>query len=366
VSRSLGLYLHVPFCRTRCRYCDFYRVGENRARMDRFVGALEREIDGWTELHGRAVETVFFGGGTPSLLEPREIGGILEQLARRFAIAGDAEVTAEANPSDLDATKLRDLRVAGITRLSVGVQSFVDRELRLLGRRHNAAHAAGVLEEARRAGFARLSLDLMIGIPAQTDGSFAASVERAIELAPDHVSLYLLEVHANSEIDFLKRERPRLFAGEEAQRRRYLAMRERLAAAGYAQYEVSNFARPGAECRHNLRYWRCDDWLGLGPAAHSFVDGRRFRHQPDLEAWIDDPMAVEELACEPASERVFLGLRLAEGIDESTLAGVGLSSGEIDRRLARLAPFVERERGRVKLNADGFLVSNAVLAELLA
>jgi oxygen-independent coproporphyrinogen-3 oxidase len=248
----------------------------------------------------------------------------------------------------------------------VGVQSFVDRELTLLGRRHDAAHAARALATARRAGFANLSLDLMIGIPGQTDGSFAHSVARAIDVAPDHLSLYLLEVHPGSEIDFLRRERPGLFAGEEAQRRRYLAMRERLAKAGYGQYEISNFARPGFECRHNLRYWRCDDWLGIGPAAHSFVDGRRFRHLPDLEGWIVDPMAVEALPCEPASERVFLGLRLTEGIAESTLLGLGLEAAELERRLTRLAPFVLRETGRLRLTAEGFLLSNAVLAELLA
>jgi oxygen-independent coproporphyrinogen-3 oxidase len=365
VSRPLGLYVHVPFCRTRCRYCDFYRVGENRPRMDRFVAALAAEIDGWRELHGRAVASVFLGGGTPSLLEPEEIAAIVERLARRFDLAAGVEITAEANPSDLDASKLRELRAAGINRLSLGVQSFVDRELALLGRRHDAARAARVVEEARAAGFENLSLDLMVGIPAQTDGSFVASLDRAVALAPDHVSLYLLEVHAGSEIDHLRRERPRLFAGEEALRRRYLRMRERLAAAGYAQYEISNFARPGRECRHNLGYWRCDDWLGLGPAAHSHVDGRRFRHLPDLDAWLADPLAVEPLPIEPAAERVFLGLRLAEGIETAWLGEAGLATDEIDRRLAKLAPFLDREGERVRLNADGYLVSNAVLAELL-
>jgi len=362
---TLGLYVHVPFCRTRCRYCDFYRVGENRPRMDRFLAALAREIDAWTGLHGRAVESVFLGGGTPSLLAPAEVAAIVERLARRFAFAADVEITAEANPSDLDAERLRALRHAGVNRLSLGVQSFVGRELELLGRRHGAERAARGIGEARDAGFDNLSLDLMVGIPAQSDGSFAASLARAIDLAPDHVSLYLLEVHAGSEIDFLRRERPRLFAGEEALRRRYLRMRERLAAAGYRQYEISNFARPGRECRHNLRYWRCQQWLGLGPAAHSHVDGRRFQHVADLDAWIADPSAVVELPIEPAAERVFLGLRLAEGIDDAWLADTGLDRTEIDRRLARLAPFLAREAGRVRLNADGYLVSNAVLAELL-
>jgi oxygen-independent coproporphyrinogen III oxidase len=142
-------------------------------------------------------------------------------------------------------------------------------------------------------------------------------------------------------------------------------MRERLAAAGYRQYEISNFAFPGRACRHNLGYWRCEEWLGLGPAAHSHVGGRRFRHLPDLDAWIADPLAVEELPIEPAAERIYLGLRLAEGIEDAWLADAGLGAAEIDRRLAKLSPFLSREAGRVRLNADGYLVSNAVLAELL-
>ena len=360
-----GLYLHVPFCRTRCRYCDFYRVGENRGRMDRFLGALALEIDGWTELHGREVSSVFLGGGTPSLLAPDEVAAVLGHLARRFVLAPETEVTAEGNPSDLSPERLAGLRAAGVNRLSVGVQSFVDRELRLLGRRHDAERPAQVVAWARAAGFDNLSLDLMVGIPAQTDGSFAASLARALELTPDHLSLYLLEVHPGSEIDGLRRERPRLFAGEEAQRRRYLQLRERLLGAGYLQYEISNFARPGRECRHNLGYWRCASWLGLGPAAHSSVDGRRFRHPPDLEAWIANPMAVEELPSDLASERVFLGLRLNEGIDAALLAAAGVVGEEAERRLAKLAPFVERGGGRLRLTTEGLLVSNPVLAELL-
>jgi oxygen-independent coproporphyrinogen-3 oxidase len=366
VSDSLGVYLHVPFCRTRCRYCDFYRVGENRERMTEFRRALATEIEGWRELHGRTVESIYFGGGTPSLLEPDELAELVAALARRFRLTSDVEITAEANPSDLGPERLRALRAAGINRLSIGVQSFVDRELSLLGRRHDAAHAESVVGQAAEAGFARLSIDLMVGIPGQTDGSFATSLERAVALAPEHLSLYLLEVHPGSEIDFLRRERPRLFAGEEAARRRYLRMRERLRGAGYEHYEISNFARPGAECRHNLRYWRCRDWLGLGPSAHSFVDGRRFRHPADLRGWLADPMAVEEVAAEPAVERVFLGLRLAEGIEESWIEAAGIARTAVGERLARLHPFFERHGGRLRLTPEGYLVSNAVLAELLS
>lgn len=365
MTESLGVYLHVPFCRTRCRYCDFYRVGEHAGRQARFVDALAREIDGWATLHGASVETIFFGGGTPSLLGVDPIERLLDRLAKRFEVEPDAEITLEANPSDLTPVTLAGYRRAGVNRLSIGVQSFVDRELALLGRRHDAERALRAVAEAREAGFENLSLDLMVGIPAQTGGSFEASLARVVALAPDHVSLYLLEVHEGSEMDGLRRKRSALFAGDDAQQRRYLRMREKLTAAGYRHYEISNFARPGRECRHNLRYWRCDDWLGLGPAAHSHVAGRRFRHLPDLAAWLVDPSAVEDLPIEPAAERVFLGLRLAEGIDESWLADAGIEPEQVSQRLARLAPFVEREAGRVRLNAGGFLVSNAVLAELL-
>ncbi len=365
MRRSLGIYLHVPFCRTRCRYCDFYKVGENRQRMDRFMAALEREIDGWTMLHGRRVETIFFGGGTPSLLDPEELAGVVGRVRERFELAPDAEITAEANPSDLSPARLAGLRAAGVNRLSVGVQSLVDRELRLLGRRHNAADAARVLEEARSAGFDNLSLDLMVGIPGQTEGSFRRSLERAIAIAPDHLSLYLLEVHTGSELDFLRRERPGLFAGEETQRKRYLALHDALTSAGYLHYEISNFARPGRECRHNLRYWRSEDWLGCGPAAHSSIGGRRFRHLPDLEGWMTDPLGIEEQPGDADQERVLLGLRLDEGVDESAFRAAGVDGAELDRRLTRLAPFVERRAERIRLTPEGFLVSNAVLAELL-
>lgn len=367
MSAPLGLYLHVPFCRTRCRYCDFYRVGENEKRQLSFLDGLRREIDGWTALHGRAVDTVFFGGGTPSLLSPGQVGAVLDQLAGRFQLAADAEITAECNPSDLSPEKLAAYRAAGLNRLSLGVQSLNERELRLLGRRHDGERARECVGWAREAGFENLSLDLMLAIPGQTDASFGRTLEGALALAPDHLSLYLLEVHEKSEMDFLRRERPRLFPGEEAQRRRYLRAARLLTAAGYGHYEISNFARPGRPSRHNLKYWRCDDFLGLGPAAHSCVDGRRFRHAPDLEAYLLDPSAVEELPCDLESERVFLGLRLSDGVSEIEVARAArLESGDWQETLRRLDPFLERSGGRLRLTEEGRLVSTAVLATLLA
>ena len=364
MSASLGIYVHVPFCRTKCRYCDFYKVGENRLRMELFLAALHREIDGWTALHGRDVETIFLGGGTPSLLTSDDVAAILGHLGERFRLIAP-EITVEANPSDLDAAKLGALRATGVNRLSIGVQSFSDRELALLGRRHDAAHAERVIGQARKAGFDNLSVDLMLAIPGQTEASFRRSLERAVALAPDHLSLYLLEVHENTEMDFLRRERPRLFPGEEAQRRRYLGMHERLVAAGYEHYEISNFARPGRRARHNLRYWRLEPWLGLGPSAHSYVDGRRFRHAADLGAWLVDPMAAEPLENDFDIERAMLGLRLEEGIDLATLASASSASpAELEKRLHRLEQFVTSTNGRVRLTPEGNVVSNSVLTEL--
>ena len=364
-SAALGIYLHVPFCRTKCRYCDFYRVGENRLKIDLFLAALHREIDGWTALHGRPVETIFLGGGTPSLLSAPEIAAILRHLERVFAVTAGVEVTAEANPSDLDPPTLAALRAAGVNRLSIGVQSFSDRELALVGRRHDAARAERVVREARRAGFDNLSIDLMLAIPGQTEAGFRRSLDKAIALETDHLSLYLLEVHESSEMDFLRRERPRLFPGEEAERRRYLAMHERLVAAGYEHYEISNFARPGKQGRHNLRYWHLEPWLGLGPAAHSCVDGRRFQHPADLGAWLTDPLGVLALDHDPAQERAMLGLRLEEGVDLETLRAASRATDtELAERLRRLRPFVVESAGRVRLTTEGRVVSNPVLTEL--
>jgi oxygen-independent coproporphyrinogen-3 oxidase len=364
VSDTLGIYVHVPFCRTKCRYCDFYRVGENRLKIDLFLAALHREIDGWTGLHGREVETIFLGGGTPSLLTAPDVGEVLRHIGAAFR-TGSSEISVEANPSDLDLPRLTALRRAGVNRLSIGVQSFSDRELALLGRRHDAAHAARVVGWAREAGFDNVSIDLMLAIPGQTEASFRRSLDRAIELGTDHLSLYLLEVHESSEMDFLRRERPNLFPGEEAQRRRYLTMHDRLTAAGFEHYEISNFARPGKRARHNLRYWRLEPWLGLGPSAHSFVDGRRFRHAADLGAWLADPMVVEELDHDLDLERAMLGIRLDEGIDLDTLSAASKKARpEIEAKLLRLRPFIENDGGRLRLTTEGRVVSNPVLTEL--
>jgi len=363
---GLGLYVHIPFCRTRCRYCDFYRVGEEPERRSRFLAALETEIEGRHEHHGRAAESVFLGGGTPSLLSPQQAARLLRALARVFPFASDAEITMEANPSDLTPERLQGYRAAGVNRLSLGVQSLNDRELSLLGRRHDAAAAVRVVGQARAAGFDNLSLDLMLAIPGQTRASFRRTVDRALALEPDHLSAYLLEVHPGSEIDGLLRGRPRLFPGAEAQRRAYSELADRAVAAGLAQYEISNFARPGRESRHNLRYWCLRDTLGFGPSAHSFVAPDRWRNPPDLVGYLADPLAVEPLVSAPLEEEIFLGLRLTQGLSVARVGTLlGRRADELRPTFERLAPWLDLAGDRVRLNREGFLLSNEVLAELL-
>ncbi len=363
---GLGLYVHVPFCRTRCRYCDFYRVGENRARIELFLAALEREVAAVEPPAGRTVDSIFVGGGTPSLLTPEQLAGVLAMLRSRFTVDADCEVSIECNPSDLSLDRLLAYRQAGANRVSLGVQAFCDRELELLGRRHDARRAADAVGWARTAGFERISLDLMLGIPGQTAASFRRSTETALALAPDHLSVYILEVHAGSEIDGLRRQRPGLFPSDRSQCRRYQWLAERCVEAGWEHYEISNFARPGARSRHNLKYWRRHDVIGFGPSAHSILGRRRWSRPRDLAGYLVDPTVAVEEPTDPSGEEIFLGLRLSDGLAVERLADLlDLGVGECDRRLDRVAPWLERRAGRVRFTIPGYLLSNAVLAELL-
>lgn len=366
-ATALGLYVHVPFCRTRCRYCDFYRVGENRPRMELFLAALGREIAAVEPPVDHVVDSIFLGGGTPSLLAADEVARVIGGLRQRFPCAADCEVSLEANPSDLSRQRLAGYRAAGVDRLSLGVQSLCDRELALLGRRHDARRAIDCVAWARQAGFDRVSLDLMLGIPGQTAASFRRTVEGALTLATDHLSVYILEVHAGSEIDGLRRRRPGLFPAEEAQCRRYEWLAERLPAAGFEHYEISNFARPGAQCRHNLKYWRRRPFLGFGPSAHSCLGARRWRRPADLAAYLANPLAAEPEESDAAEEAIFLALRLADGLKVVELAGLlGRGAEEARGLVAGLAPLLETRGDRVRFSIRGFLVSNAVLGEILA
>ncbi|MEO8260062.1 MAG: radical SAM family heme chaperone HemW [Acidobacteriota bacterium] len=368
----LGLYLHIPFCSAICNYCNFNRGLFDAALKARYVEALIAEIG--QSAAAAPADTIFFGGGTPSLLEPAEIQRIIAACQHRFDLAADREVTLEANPESVTEERLAAYRAAGVNRLSFGVQSFLDSELKRLSRLHGAARARAAYQEARRAGFDNISLDLMMWLPAQRLPEWLESIDAAVALGPDHLSLYLLEVYPNAPLrDEMARSRWSQAPDEDAAGM-YLAAMDRLDAAGYLQYEISNVARPGRMSRHNLKYWSDGDWLGFGCGAHSTCDGVRWKNVAGIEDYvrrIEGGQSVEtDRRRLPVGERLedalFMGLRLSDGV----------SLDEIRRRYGvdvwqkygdALEPFVQngclmRDCGRLRLTRQGMLLANEVMS----
>jgi oxygen-independent coproporphyrinogen-3 oxidase len=371
----VGLYIHVPFCSAICNYCNFNRGLFDADLKARYVEALVAEIQraGGAGRAGGA-DTIFFGGGTPSLLEPDEVARIIDACTSSFAVAGDREVTLEANPETVTEARLVAFRAAGVNRLSFGVQSLNDEELRRLSRLHSAARAREAVGEARRAGFDNVSVDLMMWLPEQRTSDWLETVDGAIGLAPDHLSLYLLELYPNAP---LKEEMARARwsqAPEDDAAAMYVTAMERLEAAGLQQYEISNVARSGRESRHNLKYWTDGEWLGFGCGAHSTLDGVRWKNVSSTQEYIDRiagqmPTAVDVRRLSPderLGDALFTGLRLVGGIDLTaidTRYGVDVWS----RFGPDLAPFIEqgclrREGSRLWLTRDGMLVAHEVMA----
>ena len=263
---SLGIYIHVPFCGRKCAYCDFYSVNWTKTAAESYTAAVLRNIRHYSD-NSQLVDTVYFGGGTPSLLAPQQIGNIIDEIRKGFQLADDAEITLEANPCTLNAEKLAQLRSIGVNRLSIGVQSMIDEELKVLGRVHTAERAEQAVLDAAAAGFENISCDLMIALPEQKAESLRYSAEKLAALPIQHISAYILKTENGTPFDC--EEIRRRLPDEDASAELYLQMVELLEKRGFMQYEVSNFAKKGYESRHNTRYWKCSDYLGIGPAAHS-------------------------------------------------------------------------------------------------
>jgi oxygen-independent coproporphyrinogen-3 oxidase len=374
----LGLYVHVPFCASICNYCNFNRGLFDPAIKVRYVDALVREIEGAPAACGlgprAAADTIFFGGGTPSLLEPDEIARVIGACEAAFGLEADREVTLEANPETVTPELLAAFRRAGVNRLSYGVQSFRADELRRLSRLHGPARARDAVADARAAGFDNISLDLMMWLPGQRVEEWLTSVDEAIRLSPEHLSLYLLEVYANAP---LKEEMARARwsqAPDEDAAAMYLDAMARLETAGYEQYEISNVARPLRRSRHNLKYWADGEWIGFGCGAHSTRAGVRWKNMPATESYIEQValgrsvrVDVRRLSeAEQLGDALFTGLRLADGLDEAAIEtryGVNVWG----RYGPELEPFVEegllrRDGSRLRLTRRGMLLANEVMA----
>jgi oxygen-independent coproporphyrinogen-3 oxidase len=376
VSSPLGLYVHVPFCSSICNYCNFNRGLFDEPLKSRYVEALLGEISA-AGRESRAqrtdADTVYFGGGTPSLLEPKEIEAIIRACRDAFDLSPDAEVTLEANPETVDAERLNDFRHAGVNRLSFGVQSFRDDELRRLDRRHSARRAVEALDAARTAGLENLSLDLMMWLPEQTVDQWMASVDGALDVAPGHLSLYMLEVYPHLPLKMEMRRQNWNQLPDDAAAEMYEASMARFEIAGYEQYEISNLARPGRRSRHNLKYWSDGAWLGFGPGAHSTRDGRRWKNVSSTGEYIERVAAGASVTSEcrdlSSHERLgdalFTGLRLTDGVDIDLLSQ--RYATDIWKRYGEhLAPYLEgdlllKEGSRLRLTRRGMLLAHEVM-----
>ncbi|MEE1199449.1 MAG: radical SAM family heme chaperone HemW [Christensenellales bacterium] len=367
--KKLALYLHIPFCASKCCYCDFASYSHRESVWADYMAMLKAEWRGWQgQLAEYELQTVFFGGGTPSILPAQDIAELLETVRRDRTVAGDAEITLEANPGTLTPEKLRLYREAGVNRLSIGAQSMEDRLLRALGRIHTAREVRDSVEMARDLDFENISLDLMYGLPGQTMADWMRTLEAAIALEPDHLSAYSLILEEGTPLAQSRPELPDDDLTVEMQRAAVI----RLAQAGLFRYEISNFARKGRECRHNKVYWDRGEYLGLGCAAHSMLKGVRFENPRELEAYLDGQRQLNRRVLTRSEEMVetlMLSTRLCRGLDlEKYRAQFGVRFEEGRRqRLDQLEAhaLAETRDGFFRLTGKGLELQNAVVVELM-
>ena len=368
---ALGLYIHIPVCKAKCAYCDFYSLAHSEEKMDAYTAALLRHLEEVApRAAGMQVDTVYFGGGTPSYLGTARLIRILQTVQRRYDVTRDAEITLEANPDSAgDWRALRKLRRAGFNRLSLGVQSTDDELLRRIGRVHTYEQVQQAVTAARKAKLTNLSLDLIYGLPGQTMEDWQRTLADAVALGPEHLSCYGLKLEEGTPL--WQQRQALTLPDDDAQAEMYLYTVAALSEAGYGQYEISNFARAGRESRHNLKYWRMQEYAGFGPGAHSDFGGVRYGYVRDLDAYIAGRLVLAEAETDGTLARdfeyVMLSLRTAEGIDRRTFENRYRQRFEAMERLFvqyEQAGLAQRTEGGWRLTPRGFLVSNSIIVAL--
>ncbi|WP_452028641.1 radical SAM family heme chaperone HemW [Azospirillum palustre] len=380
---GFAIYVHWPFCKSKCPYCDFNSHVRERVDHDRWRAGLLRELDHYADLTaGRTVTSIFFGGGTPSLMEPSTVGAIVDRVAQRWTVADGLEVTLEANPTSVEADKFRAFRSAGIDRVSLGIQALDDASLKFLGREHTAAEATGAIELAARI-FDRFSFDLIYARPGQTVAAWQAELARALDYAVGHLSVYQLTIEQGTAFYPLHARGDLVLPDEDLAGDLYEATQSQLTAAGLPAYEISNHARPGEESRHNLTYWRYGDYVGIGPGAHGrlTLDGEKFatRAHRAPEIWLERVERDGHGAAAPdpidrdarGTELLMMGLRLTEGVRLARLTeetGRSLDDFVDPAALSRLidGDFLTRDADRLVATPEGLQRLNAVLGAILA
>lgn len=365
-----GLYIHFPFCEKKCNYCDFYSLA-NISKKEEYVNSILREIKKTERLK---LDTVYFGGGTPSLMDGVQLQGILDSIRQCHDLSENAEITLEANPMTLSHShKLSELRSVGINRLSLGVQSFSNEELLALGRGHSASDAVDTVRSAQQAGFDNLSLDLMFAIPYQTVKSFETGLDLAISLGVQHVSVYALSIEEKTVFGVKQKRGEDLhLPNEDEEAEMYFLACKKLNEAGFEHYEISNFAKDGKRSRHNMKYWLGEEYVGIGASAHSYFKGERYSTPADINAFCKEAIKENCYTNTPedrAEEAVFLALRLRDGLDIPTLRA--LHSVETDRNFEETVSqlvdqgFCTYDGRRLSLTEKGFFVSNTIIVKIL-
>lgn len=377
-DKTLGLYIHIPFCISKCPYCDFYS-GTDDSLMGRYTDALVLHMEDYAEsASSYDVDTVYFGGGTPTSMPVACLLDVTDGIYDNFTLREDTEFTVEANPATVTYSGLKKLRRAGVNRLSIGLQSADDGELKALGRVHTFDDFRESYDFARKAGFRNINVDLMYGIPGQTEDSLAETLAKVAALDPEHISLYGLRIEDGT--PFAKKRDTLDLPGEDAECAMYFSAIDFLAENGWAQYEISNFAKPGKQCLHNLRYWNCEEYIGFGPGAHSYFGGRRFAYRRDTEAYIRNleyqgsvpDILSEDYALKPSErlgEYVMLRLRLTDGVDSDAFAAkFGVS---FEKMFGKYLPmyiengFMENIGRKYRFTPKGMFVSNYILSAML-
>ena len=366
-----GIYIHIPFCLRKCPYCDFYSTAITDGLKNDYLDALENQISSFGPVEA---DTVYFGGGTPSLLDPDDIARIMSLLGNRFMIHDAAEVTMECNPATADRDRFRGFLKAGVNRLSLGCQSFHEKTLKALERLHSVSESIAAVQDARSAGFKNISVDVMLGIPFEDPRTAEEDAAAVASLKVEHISAYLLRICDGTPFADGVPGIP----DDDTQAECYRRFCEVLAGRGYRQYEISNFCRPGFESRHNSKYWSCGQWLGFGPAAHMSNSVSRYSFPPDLKLFTDTfrggpvPAPVSYMTYEgsvDAEEYVITSLRTAEGLDQSVLKDrFGSSLNDDQKSFLRKcsdAGLAVISGSVIRLTREGFLVSNSILSELI-
>lgn len=372
-NSPMEIYIHIPFCIRKCDYCDFLSGPSGPKEQADYVQALLREIQAVEEGEGRSVSSIFIGGGTPSVLDERFLGDILREIRNRFKMKEDAEITIEVNPGTANIGKLQAYREMGINRLSIGLQSPEDRELKILGRIHNYGQFLETYQEARTVGFDNINIDLMSAIPDQTYEGWVKNLRTVAELEPEHISAYSLIVEEGTPFAARKLNLP----DEDTEYNMYEATAQILKEYGFEQYEISNYARKGRECRHNVGYWTRQDYLGFGLGASSLYGKERFANTADMKKYLENSRNPEKIReKEPSltredemAEFMFLGLRMTKGISKADFQrcfGCTIESvyGEVLEKYESMELLLEKD-GRIFLSREGIHVSNSIMAEFL-